>query len=305
MPHTPRISVLMPAYNVEKYVGEAIESILNQTFTDFEFIIINDGSTDNTAKIIQEYAKQDKRIRFIDNKKNQGLIAVLNQGLDLCTGEYIARMDSDDISLPERFEKQIKYMDEHPECGVVGGFGYCFFSDGAKGYVWKKPEHVLYGDLLNRNPMIHPTVLMRKSVLDEHNIKYSNEYKHAEDYALWADLINCTQLHNIPEIVLHYRCHGNNVGIVYHDLQYQNSMKLRTRLKKSLTNDPILTRILTNSYQDVIEEFYLFGLIPFIRIKRYGEFIKTKYYIFSRIPLLTIKGGKIYLFEIIRIGVIK
>ena len=92
-----KVSVLMPAYNVEKYVGEAIESILNQTFKDFEFIIINDGSTDNTPKIIKEYAKKDKRIKFIDNKKNKGFIASLNECLDNATGEYVAKMDSDDI----------------------------------------------------------------------------------------------------------------------------------------------------------------------------------------------------------------
>ena len=116
----PKVSVLMPAYNSEAFVAEAIESILNQTYTDFEFIIINDGSTDKTAEIIDEYAKNDSRIKFINNHKNQGLIAVLNQGLDLCTGEYVARMDSDDISMPQRFEKQVQYMDEHQEVGILG-----------------------------------------------------------------------------------------------------------------------------------------------------------------------------------------
>ena len=101
----PKVSVLMPAYNSEKYIAEAIESILNQTFSDFEFIIINDGSTDKTAEIVNGYARADKRIKFINNKKNQGLIAVLNQGLDLCRGEYIARMDSDDIAINDRLEK--------------------------------------------------------------------------------------------------------------------------------------------------------------------------------------------------------
>jgi glycosyltransferase involved in cell wall biosynthesis len=99
---TPRISVVMPAYNSERYIGEAIESILNQTFTDFEFIIINDGSMDDTAKIVLQYANKDKRIKFINNKDNRGIVSVLNQGLDLAKGEYIARMDSDDISLPTR-----------------------------------------------------------------------------------------------------------------------------------------------------------------------------------------------------------
>ena len=117
----PRISVLMTAYNSQQYVAQAMESILNQTFSDFEFIIINDGSTDDTARIIRQYATRDSRIKFIDNKVNKGLISVLNQGLELCKGEYIARMDSDDISIPTRFALQLEYMDAHPDVGVLGG----------------------------------------------------------------------------------------------------------------------------------------------------------------------------------------
>ena len=111
----PCVSVLMPAYNVEKYVGAAIESILNQTFSDFEFIIINDGSTDDTANIIKKYAAQDKRIRFIDNHENRGFIARLNDCLDLARGKYVAKMDSDDISLPERFAKQVDFLNTNPD----------------------------------------------------------------------------------------------------------------------------------------------------------------------------------------------
>ena len=301
----PRVSVLMPAYNVEKYVGEAIESILNQTYKDFEFIIINDGSTDNTANIIQEYAKKDKRIKFINNKKNQGLITVLNQGLDLCKGEFIARMDSDDISLPERFAKQIKYMDEHPECGVCGTFAYHFFVSGKKGWIWKQPENVLICDLLKRNPMIHPTVFIRKQVIDNFGIKYNKEYKHAEDYGLWLDLIHYTQIHNIPEVLLNYRVHDTNIGVLYNAEQYENAVKIQTRIRASITTDPNFDKILQNYHQDIIERFYLFGFISIIRIKRYGEFCKTKYYIFNKIPLITVKSGKVYLFEIIKIGVTK
>ena len=159
----PRVSVLMPAYNSEKYLGEAIDSILNQTFTDFEFIIINDGSKDNTAKIVEEYAKKDKRIRFIDNKKNQGIVGVLNEGIDLCRGKYIARMDSDDISLPTRFEKEIEYMEEHPECGVLGTWYEIF---GKLNGPVQQPERIKILNLLNEDHVGHPTVFIRKSVID-------------------------------------------------------------------------------------------------------------------------------------------
>ena len=115
----PKVSVLMPVYNTkEEYLREAIESILNQTFTDFEFIIINDGSTNNAEEVIKSY--KDSRIKYY-RQENHGLIYTLNYGLSLCNGEYIARMDSDDISLPFRFEKQIEVLDKNPNIGIVGG----------------------------------------------------------------------------------------------------------------------------------------------------------------------------------------
>ena len=158
---SPRISVLMPAYNSEQYVAESIESILNQTFTDFEFIIINDGSTDNTAKIIDEYAKRDERIKFVNNSKNKGLIGVLNEGLNLARGEYIARMDSDDISLPTRFERQIAYMELHPKCGVLGTWFQMF---GNASNIVRHPKRINLLNLLRDQHVGHPTVMIRKSV---------------------------------------------------------------------------------------------------------------------------------------------
>ena len=114
----PKISVIMPAYNAEQYISEAIESILGQTFADFEFIIIDDGSSDSTSGIIASY--KDSRIRYFRNEKNLGIVGALNRGLALAAGEYIARMDADDISLPERFQTQCAYMEKHPDVGVCG-----------------------------------------------------------------------------------------------------------------------------------------------------------------------------------------
>ena len=303
---TPKVSVLMPAYNVEKYVGVAIESILNQTFTDFEFIIINDGSTDNTANIIAEYAKQDSRIRFINHKENRGLVPVLNEGLDLCRGEYIARMDSDDISLPERFAKQVEYMDAHPECGVLGTFLYVFYEDGRKSWIWKHPTKVCYANFFVHNPMGHPTAFIRKDVMNFYNIRYNPEYEHAEDYAIWLDFIQYTQIHNIPEPLYKYRCcYGENVSVVHHDVQVKNAEKIKLNAVKKITDDPKLQKFLLNYTTDVYQTIYLFGFIPIIRIKRYGEFVKTKYYILKKIPVITVRDGKIYLFEIIKIGNMK
>ena len=124
----PEITVLMPVYNGEKYLRPAIESILNQTFSDFEFLIINDGSTDNSESIILSY--KDERIRYVKNENNLKLIKTLNKGIDLARGKYIARMDADDISLPTRLEREIEYMESHPECGLVSVFPYVMSESG-------------------------------------------------------------------------------------------------------------------------------------------------------------------------------
>lgn len=246
---TPRVSVIMPAYNSEKYISEAIESILNQTFTDFEFIILNDGSTDNTQKIVKEYAKKDKRIKFIDNKKNKGLVSVLNQGIDLAQGEYIARMDSDDISLPTRFEKQIEYMDKHPECGILGTWYKVF---GKKEEEVKHPLNIKILDLMDSCYIGHPTVFIRKSVLDKYNFKYNKEYNCCEDYELWSCLVFVTEIHNLPEILLKYRWHGNNISVEHAKKQGELTKNVKKNILNKLTDNPIKQQILLNKIKQGI-----------------------------------------------------
>ncbi len=300
----PKISVLMPAYNSDKFIAEAIESILNQTFNDFECIIINDGSTDNTADIVKKYAKQDKRIKFINNKKNQGLIAVLNQGLDLCRGEYIARMDSDDISRPERFAKQVTYLDTHPDVAVVGGW-HKEFGKATRTNVRRYPENIAVLDfVIYGSPMSHPTSMIRTSILREHKIYYDKRYIHAEDYDFWYQISKHAQLHNLQEILLDYRCHGNNVSIASHDIQVKSTKAIKQKIINDLTTIPVVAETLEPMGCETIRRFYLMNCIPIIRIKQYG-IIKTKYYLFEKIPLLRIQDKKIYLFEIIKIGHIK
>lgn len=235
----PRISVLMPAYNSEEYIGQAIESILNQTFSDFEFIIINDGSNDKTADVVRSY--NDKRIRFVDNPKNKGLVAVLNQGLDLCRGEYVARMDSDDISLPKRFEKQVAYMDKHPECSVLGTWFECFGkSDG----VVQHPEHIKIMDILNDHHVGHPTVFIRKSVIDKYDFRYDKNYTHAEDFELWSRMVFVTEIHNLPEILLNYRWTDTNVSTVHAEEQRNVARRVKQNVVDKLTDDTVKQRIL-------------------------------------------------------------
>ena len=228
----PKISVIMPAYNSEKYIGEAIESILNQTFTDFEFIILNDGSTDNTAKIIKEYVKKDKRIRFINSKKNQGFIASLNKCLDVSVGQYIAKMDSDDISLPERLEKQVKYLDLHKNVGLLGT-GYRAFDK--KEFDVIHPTKVTIFDMIKGSYVT--IVMFRKNIIDKFDLRFNPEFIYAEDYEFYSRFIRYAEIHNLAEILYLYRWHGENTSIKKAEIQQKNSQKVRQDLLDFLSND--------------------------------------------------------------------
>ncbi|MFH0702322.1 MAG: glycosyltransferase [bacterium] len=238
----PKITVLMPVYNGEKYLREAVESILNQTFTDFEFLIINDGSNDKSVEIIESY--KDKRILLAHNEANLGLIATLNKGLDLAQGEYIARMDCDDISLPKRLEKQLKFMDNHQEVGVCGAWIEMFDEKGSLDINKYSTDHDLIKcKLFFLCTIAHPSVMLRKSFFQKHKLYYSDNYKHAEDFELWQRCGFYFQLRNIPEVLVKYRI--NSFGICKkHIEQQRNTLKLIDNKNLNLmgieTNEEIL-----------------------------------------------------------------
>lgn len=206
----PKVTVLMPVYNGEKYLREALESVLNQTFTDFEFLIIDDGSTDSSTEIIRSYS--DPRIRLVQNERNLKLIATLNKGLDLARGEYIARMDCDDISLPQRLARQVEFMEANPEIGVCGSWVKTIGE--RPGEIWRfHPDPAeIRAELFFRNPMAHPSVILRRSKLKEFNLYYNPHYLHAEDYGLWLECSKLFKLANIPEVLLNYRFTSTSVS---------------------------------------------------------------------------------------------
>ncbi|MCW3167508.1 glycosyltransferase [Chryseobacterium sp. 09-1422] len=216
----PIISVVMPVYNGENYLTEAIDSILSQTFTNFELLIINDGSSDNSEKIIQSYS--DDRIVYIKNEKNIGLIKTLNKGLDLAKGEYIARMDQDDISHPERFLKQVALLEENPEIGVCGTW-FTLLSKNGKDRVIKHPEshESIKIGMITKSLIGHPTVMMRKKTMN--NYRYDINYQAAEDYELWTRLIRITKFYNIQESLLQYRFHDTNMTVLENSTQVANT----------------------------------------------------------------------------------
>ncbi len=228
-----KISVLMPVYNMAAYIEEAICSILTQTYSDFELLIIDDGSTDGTLDIIRKF--DDTRIKVIAHSVNHGLIASLNQGIDCCTGEYIARMDGDDIALPHRFQRQVEFMDTHPDYGVCGSQVYLLGKDS----VSTKPithEEILCWQLFHCTIM-HPTIMIRRSVLVNHGIRYL-DYPHAEDYELWNRLGAVTKLMNLPEVLLMYRVHPGQISNTQQQVQLVQSERIRRDQLRLLGIEP-------------------------------------------------------------------
>lgn len=224
----PKISVLMSVYNGEKYLCEAIESILNQTFKDFEFLIINDGSTDKTGKILESY--EDSRIRIINNKENIGLTKSLNKGLKLAKGKYIARMDADDISLPKRFEKQVKFMDKNSEIAVCGTWLKLIGNN--IGDIWKVPSdsETLRSLMLFYPALYHPTTFIRKALLEKYNLRYDESFICSQDYDLWARMAEKLKISNLKEVLLFHRAHPDKAGVIRGKIQVENANKVRLYL---------------------------------------------------------------------------
>jgi len=206
----PKVTVLMSVYNGEKYLREAIDSILNQTFKNFEFLVINDGSTDSTAEILQSY--QDPRIKIINNEKNMGLTGSLNKGLKLAKGEYIARMDADDISLPLRLEKEVEFLDKNPELGLVGILYEVIDEAGNSFGIVKYPttDKEIKRRLLEGNPFGHGSVMLRKECIVNVGF-YRPEFKYAQDFDLLLRISEKYEVLNISEPLYKFRISLNSL----------------------------------------------------------------------------------------------
>ena len=223
----PAVSVLMPVYNAERYVVEAVESILSQTFQDYEFLIINDGSTDGSLAILERYAAQDERIRLI-SRENRGLVVTLNEGIDVARAPLIARMDADDISFPRRFEKQVAFLETHPECVALGVSVLAIDAEGAvlgEGLNAKYTSHeAIDGAHLQSvfGVICHPSVVMRREVLLSVQ-GYRPDYPVAEDVDLFLRLAEAGRLANLPDILLKYRQHLSSATKAHHAASQQSA----------------------------------------------------------------------------------
>ena len=209
----PKVTVLMSVYNGERYLREAVDSVLAQTFTDYEFVIVDDGSTDDTAAILDSYA--DPRIVRLTNERNIGLTESLNRGLSIAQGMYVARMDADDVSLPERFAKQVQFLDEHPDIGVLGT-GFEVIDDvgtpGVKVLFPTEPGLVRW-QMFFHCCIVHPSVMVRRTVYERLG-GYNPDVRHSEDYELWLRAALETQIANLPDVLFQLRKHDQNKSIV-------------------------------------------------------------------------------------------
>ena len=208
---TPIVSVVMSVYNSALYLRASMDSILKQSFPDFEFIIINDGSTDNSRDIILSY--KDARIVLIDNETNKGLIYSLNKGIEHAKGKYIARMDADDISMPVRLERQVSIMESNPVLGACGSSYFSFSKKSVKRVTAITESEVLRAMLLFNSCLCHPAVIIRKKTLLENNIRYTASCLHAEDYDLWIQMGKVSELGNAREFLFKYRRHDNQLTV--------------------------------------------------------------------------------------------
>lgn len=282
MQKSPRVSVLTPIYNTNpSHLREMIESILNQTFTDFEFLILND-SPDNKEieKIVLEYAKQDKRVKYFKNDKNMGITPSRNKLLKMARGEYIAIFDHDDISVPNRLKLEVDFLNKNPSIGVVSGFMQNF---GAKNTIRTTPEYdVDIKIALTDNCVFwHTAAMMRKSVLVDNDIEYEEYYSPCEDYRLFSRLMNVTLFHALQTVLVNYRMSENQtsvrqkarMNIMHHTIQMDIINRFPAYRKAWCDSDAYTTRF----------RLRLFGKIPLLKIKHNWVLL------FEFIPLFKIK----------------
>lgn len=268
---TPLISVVMPVYNGEKYLAAAIESILNQTFPNFEYIIVNDGSFDNTEKIIKEYAEKDERIVYLKNDKVLGQSGARNRAIKHAVGSYIALTDADDISLPNRFIEQVAYIEKHKDMDVLGT-AFCLFYEGNVGECKVVPAHAY--DVHNGKPPVHnPTCLIKKKTFFDFGY-YDQNYDNAEDVELWFRWFSQdVKFHNLPQVLYRKRIHERSVSIskIRHQTYLLFNINLIALLRYRI-------RFTTRGYLRILEQvLYLLYLI--LRLDRVYAKDKNIYHI--------------------------
>jgi glycosyltransferase involved in cell wall biosynthesis len=227
MNNNPKVSVIMSVYNGGRYIYESVSSILHQSYSDFEFIIIDDGSTDNTNIYLESI--NDSRLNII-HQDNKGLTASLNKAISVSKGEYIARQDADDISLPDRLEKQVEFLENKKDYLLVGSYSYLINENSEHIGIYKLPltDTEIRWAILFRNPFGHSTVMMRSDILRKERIKYNESIKTAQDFELWSRIAKLGKMANIDKTLVKYRIHADQLCRL-HNVEQQNNALLISR----------------------------------------------------------------------------
>ncbi len=244
MNKAPVVSVVMSVYNGAKFLDKAINSILAQTYTDFEFLIVNDGSTDNSLNIINRAKKNDSRIKIID-QENEGLVTSLNKAISKASGKYIARMDADDISMPTRLEKQVKFLDSMSKVDILGT-GFIFFNSngselGRQGVLVNDAD--IKRELCLRNPYGHGSVMMRREIFNQLG-GYSNDVGPVEDYDLWLRFAKISTMAGLPDFLYKWRINPSGISQTNSSLQHTKASELATSFRRTHKYSVTLSYIL-------------------------------------------------------------
>lgn len=230
---TPLVTVIMPVYQAEAHIMPSLNSIVKQSYSSLEIYLIDDASTDQTLNLVAQV--NDSRIRIIKKEKNTGYTDSLNMGMKLANGKYIARMDADDVAHPERIAKQVAYMEANLECVVCG----CNVKLIPNQRIHKYPRthNEILEELFFTNAFAHPSVMLRKSIIDRYQIQYDKTYEPTEDYELWSRLAQLGTLHNLNEILLDYRIHENQISAYKRTLQETNKHRVRIQMFKRIDDN--------------------------------------------------------------------
>lgn len=256
----------MAAYNAERYVGKAIESILNQTFVDFEFIIIDDCSTDKTWEIVQKYAKREARIVAAKNEKNLGIAGNRNKLISLARGRYIAWQDVDDISLPKRIEHEYLFMEKNPDVGIVGGFLEIFNENGIVGIRnYKSEDKDLRKTIFRYSPVAQPAAMIRKKCFDEFGL-YNSRYFSTEDLDMSFRIGTKYKFANLQEIVIKYRENYNSASLKRLKAAEKSTLKIRLMYSK----DPHYNSVFIDYIYNTLHFFSIFIIPSKIKVKLFN-----------------------------------
>ncbi len=234
---SPALSVVLPTYNAERYIAAAIESVLKQDFTDFELLVVDDGSTDTTYARLQSLAT-DPRVRLLSNETNIGLISTLHRAYQECRAPLIARMDADDICDPNRFRRQATFLKENPGVSIVGGAIRFFGNVVPHSFQFPINHRDIRAAMLFYCPLAHPALMFRRELIDQGLMSYDDDFRHAEDYHLWSRILLSVEAANLPEVVLNYRLHANQVSSDSSARQYAASLRVRQQMLKECGISP-------------------------------------------------------------------